>query len=161
MFHLEEKESYKLFCDMDGVLVDFDRGYFELTGVRTNVNEKSPKGFWAPISKAGKSFWSDLHWTKDGKELWNYIEKYNPTILSAPSLEHSSIVGKHEWIDKHLPGVHLILRSAKHKHELSGPNHILIDDKVSTIESWNAAGGIGILHTSAEETIEQLKALNL
>ena len=66
-----------------------------------------------------------------------------------------------EWIDKHLPGTHLVLRSAKHKYELSGHNHILIDDKITTIESWIEAGGIGILHTSTAETIEHLKLLNL
>lgn len=153
--------TFKFYCDMDGVLVDFDRGYFELTGVKTNVNQKSPKGFWVPISKAGKSFWSDLHWTKDGKELWDYIKKYEPTLLSAPSMEHSSIVGKHEWVDRELPGVHLVLRSAKHKSDLSGRNHILIDDKISTIESWIEAGGIGILHESTQQTIEHLKLLNL
>ena len=39
--------------------------------------------------------------------------------------------------------------------------HILIDDRKSNIEEWRANGGIGILHTSATDTISQLKKLGL
>jgi hypothetical protein len=30
-----------------------------------------------------------------------------------------------------------------------------------TIDEWNAKGGIGIFHTSADDTIKQLKKLGL
>ena len=43
----------------------------------------------------------------------------------------------------------------------AAPNHILIDDRESNIDQWRAAGGIGILHTSASNTIQQLKKLGL
>jgi hypothetical protein len=55
----------------------------------------------------------------------------------------------------------LILRSAKHKKDFAGPNNILIDDRVDNINGWIEAGGIGILHTSAEDTIKQLNKLGL
>ncbi len=55
----------------------------------------------------------------------------------------------------------LILHSAEQKQEFANPNAILIDDRPSNIEQWRAKGGIGILHTSADETIEQLKKLGL
>ena len=38
-------------------------------------------------------------------------------------------------------------------------NNVLIDDRPKNIEAWEAAGGIGIIHTSAKNTIEQLKKL--
>ena len=41
------------------------------------------------------------------------------------------------------------------------PNRILIDDYSETIERWRAAGGKGILHTSADDTIKQLKMYGL
>ena len=47
------------------------------------------------------------------------------------------------------------------KKNYAAPNHILIDDKKSNIDEWRAAGGIGILHTSAADTIQQLKKLGL
>jgi len=47
------------------------------------------------------------------------------------------------------------------KQLFSGENRILIDDLPNTIEEWNAKGGIGILHTSAANTIKELKKLGL
>jgi hypothetical protein len=38
---------------------------------------------------------------------------------------------------------------------------ILIDDMEQTIREWRNAGGIGILHTSAADTIKELKKLGL
>ena len=40
-------------------------------------------------------------------------------------------------------------------------NAILIDDFASNIKRWEAAGGIGILHKNANDTIQQLKKLGL
>ena len=97
----------------------------------------------------------------DGKQLWDYIKSYNPSLLSAPSMEESSRSGKRLWVDNEIPGTKLILRSAEQKQEFAKPNAILIDDRPSNIEQWRAKGGIGILHTSANKTIEQLKELGL
>jgi hypothetical protein len=55
----------------------------------------------------------------------------------------------------------LYFKPAKFKQEFSGKNRILIDDRADTITNWNAQGGIGILHTSADNTIKQLKQLGL
>ena len=41
----------------------------------------------------------------------------------------------------------LIICRAMDKHLLARPNHILIDDRQKNVDEWNAAGGIGILHT--------------
>ena len=65
-------------------------------------------------------------------------------------------MGKHK-----LPGTKLILRYAKQKQELANPESILIDDRQINIDQWEAAGGIGILHTSTDNTISQLKELGL
>jgi len=154
-------KNYKIFCDMDGVLVDFDKGYFKLTGIDISDKFSNDTKFWDPINKAGYSFWINLEWMEDGKELWNYIEKYDPNLLSAPSREIESRVGKKDWVKKELPGVRLILRTAKHKKDLATSKGILIDDRKENIESWIGADGIGILHTSTEETIKELKKLGL
>ena len=79
-------ENYKIYCDMDGVLVNFIKGYFELTGRDITGQYHTDKRFWEPIDKAGVDFWVNLEWTPGGKELWNYIKKYNPELLSSPSI---------------------------------------------------------------------------
>lgn len=154
-------QKYKIYCDMDGVLVDFIRGYLELTGRDITGSFHSDAAFWAPIDKAGADFWTNLNWTHDGKKLWNYIKKYNPEILSAPSRQNDSRVGKFKWIERELPGTHLILRSPEKKKEFAQPNTILIDDRESNIIDWDKMGGIAILHFSTEDTIYQLKKLKL
>ena len=158
----EEETQYTIYCDMDGVLVDFDRGYQELTGMTTQqADANGVEAFWEPLTKAGAKFWITLNWMSDGKQLWNYIKKYNPILLSAPSREESSKLGKRVWVKRELPGTKLILRYAPQKQEYASPTSILIDDREKNIDQWEAAGGIGILHTSAANTIEQLKQLGL
>ena len=60
-----------------------------------------------------------------------------------------------------MPGTNLILAPRANKQDYAKKNAILIDDLQPTIDEWNAKGGIGILHTSAASTIDQLKALGL
>ena len=158
----EEETQYTIYCDMDSVLVDFDRGYQELTGMTTQQADTSGvEAFWDPLTKAGAKFWITLNWMPDGKQLWDYIKKYNPILLSAPSREESSKLGKRVWVKRELPGTKLILRYASQKQEYASPTSILIDDRQKNIDQWEAAGGIGILHTSTANTIEQLKKLGL
>ena len=160
------KPKYLIFCDMDGVLVDFDKGYKDLTGKSTNHADVQDKNdFWRLLNKSLEEkglieydYWVNLPWMPDGKQLWNYIKGYKPYILTAPSLDPGSRQGKREWVEKELPEAkNVYFRKASLKPEFSGKNRILIDDRADTIAAWNAKGGIGIHHTSASDTIEQLK----
>jgi cytidyltransferase-like protein len=158
----EVKEKYELYCDMDGVLVDFERGYEELTGKNIRGNHVKGDGdFWQPITDAGVEFWTKLKWMSDGKQLWDYIKKHKPSLLSAPSREESSRIGKHIWVENNIPGVNLILRAADKKQEFASPNAILIDDRADNVQRWKDAGGVGIHHISAENTINELEKLGL
>jgi predicted kinase len=159
----EAQQQYKVYCDMDGVLVDFERGYNDLTGKKTpGVDSTYDKNdFWSAITKAGAKFWAELNWMSDGQQLWDYIKQYNPKLLTAPSREPSSEIGKQEWIDNNLPSTPVIFKQAKDKKDLAEPNAILIDDRKDNIQQWIDAGGIGIRHTSTESTIKQLQKLGL
>jgi nicotinamide mononucleotide adenylyltransferase len=157
---VKEKADYKIYCDMDGVIADFDKGYKELTGREASFDTPKEE-FWAPIQKAGAEFWIKLQWMPDGKQLWEFIKPFNPQLLSAPSRDESSKIGKFVWVKRNVPGTKLILRQAERKQEFATPNSILIDDRADNIQRWKDAGGIGILHTSASDTIQQLKDLGL
>ena len=159
---LVEVKGYKVYCDMDGVLCDFEKQYKSVTGMTAKkANETlSAKEFWAPINGMGASFWSTMDWMKDGEKLWKGIEKYNPSILSCPSSDYSSRVGKLKWLNKNIPGlsdnqVHF----ACNKQKYASPNSILIDDFPEKINAFVAAGGIGILHKSTSETLKELKKI--
>ena len=97
----------------------------------------------------------------EGKKLWSYVKKYNPKLLSAPSRNENSKIGKKQWVKQHLPNVELILAEAKDKQKYSGENKILIDDRESNINEWRNAGGVGILFTSTDQTIKELKKLGI
>ncbi len=156
--------KYKIYSDMDGVLTDFDRR-FQQFGAMLPKEYEAKHGsaeFWDLIdNKVGHTFWSEMSWMPDGKKLWEYIKKYKPTLLSAPSKKATSRYGKRLWVEKNLPGSKLILAPRAHKKNYAEPNHILIDDRVDTINEWIQKGGVGIVHTSAEQTINSLKKLGL
>jgi hypothetical protein len=162
---------YTIYQDMDGCIVDFDSRYEHFTGKSPKEmdeylqqkygKEKSKEIFWENINEVGTVFWSDMEWMEDGKKLWRYIEKYNPTLLSSPSRSKTSHEGKKLWVKKHLPTVPLILKQANEKQEYACPQCILIDDRLTTISQWKTQGGIGIHHINAHQTINELKELGL
>lgn len=162
--------QYKIFCDMDGVLTDFDKRFEYFGGLTPDEYQAkfSKSQFWKLIDdKVGFEFWAKMPWMPDGKQLWSYIEKYKPMLLSAPSQKPSSRYGKRVWVKDNLPltkdapKVKLILAKRENKQDYSKPNRILIDDRADNIEEWKSKGGIGILHTSAADTIEKLKQIGL
>jgi len=165
----EEKEDkgtggYEIYCDMDGVLCDFNKRFKEFSNdisPKKFETQHGKKEFWKLISEQGVGFWVGIPWMSDGKELWEHIKPYNPSLLSAPSSEESSRLGKRLWVKNNIPGTKIILCPAEQKQEFAKPNAILIDDKESNIEQWNAKGGIGILHISTNNTLEQLKEYGL
>jgi hypothetical protein len=175
---LESTDSVRIFCDLDGVLVDFDRGFMELP---ENSDELSPGDYeekngknsiWPLIDKHGDEYWSELYWKGDGRELWDYLEEYKPTILSSPSRNPASIRGKAKWVKLNLRinedpvtkladydgSNRLILMQQKHLFAKSA-NDILIDDTQSKIDKWTEAGGTGILHNDATDTIKVLEKI--
>lgn len=159
-----QKSLYSFYCDMDEVLCDFPRRFEQFGGMPKEEYESrfGTEKFWDLIdNKIGYTFWSKMPWMPDGKQLWSYISKYKPYLLSSPSRDNSSRYGKRLWVEENLPGSKLILSKRENKKDYSKKNRILIDDLKITIDEWNSRGGIGILHTTTSNTIEQLKKLGL
>ena len=163
-----EKKEFKIFLDMDGTITNFERAFKDMGKEKTHgleaykFEEKyGSEAFWKLIHSAGVEFWSEMAWLPDGKKLWGYVKKYNPTILTTPTKSKASKEGKEIWIRRELgPKVPFIFEKDKYKY--ADINSILIDDYEKKIKPWVEQGdGIGILHHSAEETIKQLKQLGL
>ena len=157
--------EYKIYSDMDGVLTDFDKSFEKYSeGVPPRNYEKKfgKDKFWELIDGKGKvGFWAGMPWMEDGKQYWDYIKNYDTELLSSPSRSSTSRLGKRLWVKNNMPGIKLTLAQAYAKQNYAAPNHILIDDRKSNIDQWISQGGIGILHTSAADTIQQLKKLGL
>ena len=158
-----QPSQYTIYCDMDGVICDFDKQFENYGNMSAKAYETKygTDQFWELINKIGADFWAQIPWMPEGKQLWGYISKYKPILLSSPSKSYTSRYGKKLWVNENLPGNKLILAQRVNKQDYAGKNKILIDDRADTIGEWNAAGGIGILFTSTNQTINNLKELGL
>ena len=159
-----------IYCDMDQVLADFLGGAERVLGkaytdksywMRDDTGDKKEE-----LSKKSPNLFKNLEWMPDGKKLWNFIQKHEPKILSAfPSWNKNARRDKASWVNRHLnvssENTHLVKRPEKRRYAVSkkGQPNVLIDDHPKNIKEWQAAGGIGILHRSAAETIKKLKKM--
>jgi hypothetical protein len=113
------------------------------------------------------NFWETLPWMPDGKQIWNFVKKYKPYILSACGKLAGDVCrdGKKRWLAKNLgsnnlSGVHLVLRAEKKNYaKINGKSTVLIDDYDKNCIEYNAAGGIAVKATTGPAVINQLKKL--
>jgi len=166
MSELIEKKRYVLYIDLDGVLTDFKGAFSEVTDVSSIKDPKKYADkygndvFFALLKGYGSAFWRDMGWHPDGKKIWSYVKYKNPIILSTPIVGfRPSYEGKVAWIRQHLGNVEHIL--SENKEQYATDNAILIDDFERNTSRWVAAGGVGIIHRSAAETIAKLKELGI
>ena len=151
--------------DMDGVLADFEGYWFKLTGRRCADYDR--KEFWEEAVQYPNIYW-ELSPMKDSRFLVDNIKDMikgkdiQIEILTAlPSMAEFPLAAKHKeaWVKKHFSGKWKFKTGpfAVDKQKHAKPGDILIDDKSRNIDQWIAAGGTGIIHTSAAKTIHILK----
>ena len=161
----KEKPPYKIYCDMDGVLTDFESRFEHFTGKHPQEYEKEfgVESFWHLIDvKIGVRFWIGMDWMPQGKKLWDFIQPYGPDLLTSPSRDNASTLGKQLWAKNNLnPKPKVIMAYSKDKQRYANENSILIDDKPSNIEEWIGAGGIAIRckNGNTDEVLKKLKEL--
>jgi len=144
----EQKEMppYKLYCDMDGVLTDFESRFEHFSGMTPKGYESKygTAAFWNLIDvEVGVRFWVGMDWMPQGKDLWSFISPYKPDLLTSPSRDNNSRLGKNLWVKNNLdPKPKVIFAYSADKQRYANENSILIDDKKSNINEWIAKGGI-------------------
>ena len=163
---LEESDfipKYQLYCDMDGVLTDFEKRFITLLrkegpkyySKATIAQVTRPKHFekiegqeefWKFIDQhIGLEFWSEMPWMPNGKALWDCIQPYGPKLLTSPSRDNTSRLGKRLWVKENLvPAPEVIFRFGDAKSDFANENSILIDDKPSNLRAFASNGGIAI-----------------
>lgn len=161
-------EIKKIYFDMDGVLSDFDRGIEELCGMPPRNQEYTSEAqddlLWSKVRQI-PHFFDRLEKMPGAEEMFRKVyEAYGDRceILTGIPKERRGIVtaaeDKKDWIARHFSKDVVVntVHKVEKKNFCLGPGYILIDDLAPTIRDWNARGGQGILHTSAEETLKQL-----
>ena len=169
----EDEQGYKIYLDMDGVVADFEQRFKDLSGMgpRDFEAKYGKNAFWDFIDEGDNKikFWVGIPPMEGASQLVNYVSKHDYVMLTAPSIKKQSRLGKALWIRNHTGDIFpskptVIFKAAREKHKVKPSlteKDILIDDKASTIDNWNAAGGTGILYTSANQAISELKKLGL
>lgn len=166
------KSRFTIYCDMDGVLTDFEAQFDHYYGMsaREYAQTKGPELMKKAVNDVGLDFWAKMPLYPGALELWSYISKYDPIILSSPSTFKYAIQGKNIWIKNNLNPApsNIIYKQTGHKEEaIQGlpeseiKRSILIDDYYRNLAPWKELGGIGITHKSASQTINILKKFRL
>ena len=155
-----------LAIDADGVLANFDALAEQIFGMNTREYEDKhgTSNFWNLLHAHG-SFYRDLPLMPDAMELWNAVKHLNPIILTGCP-EHPvpnwSQPQKMAWAAEHFPEAKMITTVSRLKRDhMEKPGDILVDDYLKYRHLWEEAGGIFVHHTSAQDSIEQLRALGV
>ena len=169
-----EQLPYQIYCDMDGVLTDYEKRFIQLLRKEGHkyyskdlINQITrPKDFEEDElenftdNHIGLEFWTEMDWMPNGRKLWNFIQPYGPIILTSPSKNNTSRLGKRLWIkDNLVPAPPVEFRFGEAKSDFANQKAILIDDKPSNLEAFASKGGIALEVKDGEITsvINKLK----
>lgn len=174
---METMKIKKVYCDLDGVLVDFVKAAQKLVPEfrdenSPDFNKKAEGHLWGRVSnraKRGEEFWGTMDPLPDAMELWDYLQGLDVPveILSATGHVGNPDAEKREWVKRHLDGdvtINLVQRAVEKSQfaeKMAAGEAVLIDDKMKALNPWKEKGGVPVLHTSAADTIKQLKELGL
>ena len=182
-FLKEEEQEYEIYCDMDGVLVDFELGAVEhitsdlKSGKASELGEelgrdyidkediksnKAVRNYMYKELQHNAEFWENLPWMPNGQKLWAAIAPYNPSILTTP-MGYGSEIGKQAWIDNNLNPPPQKVFMSREKYLWANKDSILIDDWTKNTIPWEEHNGIAILYRDSdlEKTLSRLRELRL
>ena len=152
----------QLFLDCDGVLADFDSAAEKVFGMpaREAEHKLGLKTFWRKL-RAHEDFYGKLPLMPDARNLFDAVKHLNPIILTGCPLGRWAESQKHRWAAAHFPGTKMITCMAREKRMHMKPGDVLVDDSLKFRGVWEEAGGVLIHHTSADQTIAELKCIGL
>lgn len=150
----------RLYLDCDGVLADFDSGFESKFGMTSNEFEEvnSTKSFWQTI-RNDLNFFGTLPLMPDALELYDAVKHLRPIILTGVPFGQWAEHQKFKWRDNHFKGVPMVTCRSKDKRDYCQPGDVIIDDLAKYKLLWEEAGGNFILHTSAQQSIKELKSI--
>ena len=158
----------RIFIDMDGVLADFLRGVEKPEYIGhplTNDDAGHTEYDLRKEELTNKRLFANLPPMVDMYDLIGYVKHTNLPweILTAAGVVNRELVvhDKNEWLKRYVdPSVVVTCTmTGTQKAAFAFEGSVLIDDRQKNIDAWEEAGGIGIVHESANKTINALKEL--
>lgn len=143
-----------IYFDMDGVLTNFKPAIIEFKS--QHPNESAGYDFWITIPEI------PIRNVVDTLKSEGYQLGIISKLPEKEKHQKGALAGKAVWLEQHYDDVfEPVYITAGDKTQFCQPGDILIDNKKSNIDSWNSAGGIGILFDgyteSSSELLERIK----
>lgn len=148
-----------VFLDMDGVLVDFNKGIhavhnrqdiyqtnFEMAKGKFHLAPLwgiSKKEFWEPTLTPG--FWESLDKTPEADDIVKHFQHSEVCILTTPSVDKNCVPEKRNWMRNHYPHLAKNMIFTDVKKFLAGPGRCLLDDKDENVNEFDSNGGFGLI----------------
>ena len=152
---------------MDGVVADFDEYAARTLGVPPSSGIY-PSEVWYKLASNARLY-RDLKKTDYADQLVDECKDlaltkgYDLYFLTAVPKGNDvpwAFYDKVQWAQLHFPDIAVMFGPfSKDKHVHCRHGDILIDDRVSNIEEWRAAGGIAMHHTNIDATLYELSKL--
>jgi 5'(3')-deoxyribonucleotidase len=156
-----------LYIDMDGVVADFDEYAARTLGVPPSQGIY-PDEVWYKLA-SNTRLYRDLIKTEYADQLVEecldlaLTKNYEILFLTAVPKGNDvkwSFYDKVLWAQQYFPDIAVMFGPySKDKWQHCKPGDILIDDRISNIDEWRAAGGIAIHHTNINSTLYELSSL--
>jgi hypothetical protein len=152
----------QIFLDQDGVLADFESGLTKALGYKVDLKDKKDVYDAEKRKLTAQRLFLNLDPLPDAWKLVDYCMNsgIHTEILTAAGTVNRTLViqDKIAWIRRHIHPHWIIIPTFKgsQKAAFAHKKAVLIDDRQRNIDTWVEAGGIGILHKTAADTIEQL-----
>lgn len=149
------------YIDSDGVAADFNKQLLRMFGV--TPHEISDPEMWRLIHSDFR-FWSEMPLLPDARRLWDEIKHLNPIVLTGCNKGNYEAIAaeKKRWWKHHFDHDHVITCLSKDKAlHLRNPGDILVDDMTKNIKRWEKAGGVGIVHKDADQTLKRLREMKI
>jgi phosphoglycolate phosphatase-like HAD superfamily hydrolase len=159
----------RIYIDLDGVLVNLEEKLEELFG--KDFKTVSADKMWGTIRDEELNFFLKLRpYNLAYKFVEDIYEKYSDSyyisILTALPWPTGNLItaakDKEKWVRIYIHDtmpVHTIIGGVNKPEYINNPGDILIDDTPKVLDRWVQKGGVGILHTSYENSLNELKIL--